>query len=72
MEEEQKGIVEMGGVQHEVRLSLLPDCKIGDYLIVHAGYAIEKLDQKEANERLKLFKELEEIKLKEKEKPEPQ
>ncbi|MBC7364107.1 MAG: HypC/HybG/HupF family hydrogenase formation chaperone [Candidatus Aminicenantes bacterium] len=42
-------------------LTLLPEVKIGDWVIVHAGFAISRLDQKEAKKTLKLFKELEKI-----------
>jgi len=42
-------------------LSLLPEVKVGDWVIVHAGFAISRLDQKEAKKTLKLFKELEKI-----------
>ncbi|HEK84945.1 MAG TPA: HypC/HybG/HupF family hydrogenase formation chaperone [Candidatus Aminicenantes bacterium] len=41
--------------------SLLPDLKVGDWVIVHAGFAISKLDQKEAKKTLKLFKEMEKL-----------
>ena len=41
-----------------VDISLVPDAKIGDYVIVHAGYAIEKLDETEARERIALFDQL--------------
>ncbi len=49
------------GMQSEINLSLLEDPNIGDYVIVHAGFAIEKLDEQEALERLKLFDELAEV-----------
>ncbi len=49
------------GVQSEINLSLLEDPCVGDYVIVHAGFAIEKLDEQEALERLKLFAELAEV-----------
>jgi len=52
------GVGDLDGSRHEVDLSLLDDPQTGDYVIVHAGYAIEKLDVAEANERLKLFEEL--------------
>lgn len=52
------GVGELDGSRHEVDLSLLDAPKSGDFVIVHAGYAIEKLDIAEANERLKLFEEL--------------
>jgi len=53
------GIVEIGGTEREVSFKLLKDAKIGDYVIVHAGFAIQKLDEKQALETLALFKELE-------------
>ncbi len=54
-----RGVVEIGGTEREVSFKLLNDVLIGDYVIVHAGFAIQKLDEKEALETLKLFKELE-------------
>ena len=47
----------MEGTRHHVDLSLV-DAVEGDYVIVHAGFAIEKLDEQEAAERLALFREL--------------
>ena len=44
----------------EVDLTLIRDPKIGDYVIIHAGYAIDLLDLEEAEERLKLFRAMEE------------
>ncbi len=57
----EKGVVEAGGVKREVGLQLLKDFKIGDYVIVHAGFAIEILDEKEAEETIALFKEMESL-----------
>ena len=42
------GIAELGNLQREIGLLLLENVKVGDYVIVHAGYAIQKLDEKEA------------------------
>ncbi len=47
----------IGGVEREVRLSLLPEVGIGEYVIVHAGFAIQILNEKEAQETLQLFAE---------------
>ncbi|WP_456325220.1 HypC/HybG/HupF family hydrogenase formation chaperone [Desulfonauticus submarinus] len=48
--------VEVGGVKNQVRLDIIDEQpKIGDYVIVHAGFAIRKLDKDEALETLKLF-----------------
>jgi hydrogenase expression/formation protein HypC len=52
------GKVDSGGVKADVSLAMAPHAKIGDYLIVHAGFAIEVLDNHEAQIRLELFKEL--------------
>jgi len=52
------GVVELDGSRRDANLSLVSDPKVGDYVIVHAGFAIEKLDEKEANEQLKLFAEI--------------
>lgn len=56
-----RGMTELNGTQYDVDLSLVPGVAPGDYLIVHAGFAIEKLDQEEADERLKLFAGMAEI-----------
>jgi hydrogenase expression/formation protein HypC len=50
--------VEIGGIKREASLQLLTDAKIGDYVILHAGFAIQKLDEKEAKETLSLLKEI--------------
>lgn len=52
------GIAEISGIKREVRLDLLPDAQTGDYLIIHAGFAIQRLDEKEAEETLSLFREM--------------
>lgn len=51
-------IADFGGVKKEIALDLLPDTKTGDYVLVHAGFAINKLDKKEAIETLRLIHEL--------------
>lgn len=50
--------VEVGGVEYEANLYLLSDVKVGDYLIVHAGFAIEKLDEDEARKSLEIWQEI--------------
>lgn len=54
-----KALVDMSGLKLETYLNLLEDVKVDDYVIIHAGFAIEKLSNEEAYERLKLFKEIE-------------
>ncbi len=50
--------VDIEGVIREANVSLLPDAKVGDYVIVHAGFAIEKYDEEDAKETLKLLREI--------------
>lgn len=52
------GRVDAGGVRADVSLIMTPDVKVGDYLIIHAGFSIEALDLEEAEIRLDLFREL--------------
>ena len=54
--------VKQSNIEADVDISLLENPKKGDYVIVHAGFAIEILDYTEAQERLKLFTKLAEIK----------
>ena len=53
-----KARVERDGLEAVVDVSLVEAPKAGDYLIIHAGYAIQVLDLEEAEERLRLFAEL--------------
>ena len=53
-----EGVVEIGGVQRKVSLVLTPDAKVGQYALIHAGYTIGVLDEKEAQETLKLLEEI--------------
>ncbi|RKY83886.1 hypothetical protein DRQ09_09385 [candidate division KSB1 bacterium] len=52
------GIAEIDGVKRNVNLSFIENPEIGDYLIIHAGFAIQKLDEKEAMENIRLIKEM--------------
>lgn len=47
-----------GGLFREAALDLLQDARVGDYVLVHAGYAITRLDEAEAEETLKIIREL--------------
>jgi hydrogenase expression/formation protein HypC len=51
-------VAEVDGTRYQVDLGLVEEVIEGDYVIVHAGYAIEKLDQAEADARLALFAEM--------------
>lgn len=49
--------IDVDGVQREASLLLLEDADVGDYVIVHAGFAIQKIDEKAAKQTLALLKE---------------
>ena len=53
-----EGKAELDGVSRKVALDLVPDAKLGDYVIVHAGYAIQILDEASAKETLELLAEV--------------
>lgn len=52
-------IVDLDGLRKEISLALLDGVKVGDYVILHVGYALSKLDPEEAAKTLALFAELE-------------
>lgn len=56
--EGQQGQVSMDGVSHAVDLSLIEAPAVGEYVIVHAGFAIERLRTDEAEERIGMFSEI--------------
>jgi hydrogenase expression/formation protein HypC len=54
-----KGTVDFGGLLQEINLELVEDVQPGDYVLIHVGFAIEKLSKEDALETLAIFKELE-------------
>ncbi|MBE0647767.1 MAG: HypC/HybG/HupF family hydrogenase formation chaperone [Bacteroidales bacterium] len=50
--------VVLGSVEYKASLLLLPDVNPGDYILLHAGFAIEKIDEREAAETIRLFNEI--------------
>jgi hydrogenase expression/formation protein HypC len=50
--------VEIGGVSRKASIMLTPEAKVGDYVLLHTGYAINVLDEGEAQETLKIFQEI--------------
>jgi len=56
--EEHEGVVDMAGVQMRVSLMLTPEARVGDYVLVHTGYAINVIDKEAAEETLKLLEEM--------------
>jgi hydrogenase expression/formation protein HypC len=55
--EKEMAVIDVDGVQREASLLLLADARVGDYVIVHAGFAIQKIDEVTAKETLELLKE---------------
>ena len=51
------GTVDVDGVKRKASLLLLEDAQVGDYVIVHAGFAIHRIDEAEAMESLKILRE---------------
>ncbi|MBF0355190.1 MAG: HypC/HybG/HupF family hydrogenase formation chaperone [Alphaproteobacteria bacterium] len=58
LKDDDQAIVELEGVRREISLALIEAPKIGDYVIVHVGYALSKLDPEEAMKTLALFAEM--------------
>lgn len=54
------GKVDFGGVSRDVNLCYVPDAGVGDYVIVHVGFALSKLDEQEANEVFDYLRQMEE------------
>ena len=50
--------VEIGGVRRRVSIILTPEAKVGDYVLLHTGYAINVIDEAEAQETLKILEEM--------------
>ena len=50
-----EGIAEIDGVQRRISVMYVPEAEVGDYVLVHAGFAIQKLQEDVAKETLKLF-----------------
>lgn len=50
--------VDIGGVRKEISVSLVEDIEVGDYVIIHTGFALSKLDPEEAEATLELFAEI--------------
>ncbi len=54
------GTAELGGVERQINLMMLSDAEVGEYVIVHAGFAIQKLDEDEAQKTLDLLRQMSE------------
>ena len=58
LREGDQAMVDVGGVRKEISLALVDGIAVGDYVILHVGFAIQKLDPEEAEKTLALFAEL--------------
>ena len=54
-----RALVDLGGVRKDISIELVPDVQVGDYVILHVGYALSRLDAEEAERTLALFAEME-------------
>ncbi|MET8246374.1 HypC/HybG/HupF family hydrogenase formation chaperone [Streptomyces sp. NPDC005202] len=52
------GLIDFGGVQKQACLEYLPDVRVGEYVIVHVGFALQRLDEESARASLELFAQL--------------
>jgi hydrogenase expression/formation protein HypC len=50
--------VDVGGLLREVSLDLCPDVSVGEYVLIHTGFAIQKVDEEEAKETFELLRQL--------------
>ncbi len=55
------GKVEFGGITKDICLAYLPDVEVGDYVLVHVGFAISKIDEQEAQEIFSYVQQIEEF-----------
>ena len=56
--EDETAVVDAGGARKKISVSLVDGVGEGDFVLVHAGFAIEKIDEEEARKTLELFEEL--------------
>jgi hydrogenase expression/formation protein HypC len=56
--DETTAMVQMGGVTRQVQVNLIEAPKVGEYLIIHAGFALSRLDEDEAHKTLQLLREV--------------
>lgn len=59
--EDKEAEAEIGGITRRISLWLTPEARVGDYVLVHTGYAINVLDQEQAEETLTLLRQIAEV-----------
>jgi hydrogenase expression/formation protein HypC len=50
--------VEVGGVRRNINIGMLDDTRVGDYVLIHVGFAMSKIDEQEAQETLRVLQEM--------------
>ncbi len=50
--------VDVGGLSRDISIDLCPDVSVGEYVLIHTGFAIQRLDEKEAEETLELLRKM--------------
>ena len=58
---ERAGKIDFGGILKEVSLAYVPEAKVGDYVIVHVGFALSRLDEDEAKKVFEYLKKMEDL-----------
>lgn len=58
---DEMAVVSVGGAQYDASLQMVEDVKVGDYILLHTGFAIQKISEEEALETLKVCDEFEEF-----------
>lgn len=56
--DDHRALVNIGGIEREISIALLDQVEVGEFVIVHVGYALAKLDQQEAKKTLQLFESM--------------
>lgn len=57
IKEDNNAIIELDGVRKEVSLALVSEIEVGDYVLIHVGYALNKVSEEEAERTLEMFAE---------------
>ena len=56
--ENQIAKVDVGGVRRNINIGMIDDTKVGDYVLIHVGFAMTKIDEQQAEETLRVLKEI--------------
>jgi hydrogenase expression/formation protein HypC len=59
--QDRSGRVQFGGITRDVNLSLVPEAEVGDYVLVHVGLALAKIEEEEARQTFEYLRQIEEL-----------